>query len=125
LYRKPYVIATLDGKVRTTLVDTGSQVSLVSADAAASMGVTPDALAQDRSITSYGATPDPQASRVHRFRELVVGPERMNNPTLVVVPRLGTEAGLVLGADFLRRHRLWISYASNRVYLGPAVAPAR
>ena len=42
----------------------------------------------------------------------------MRDP-VIVVTRLGLQdADLILGADFLRSHRVWLSYGSHRVFIG-------
>jgi hypothetical protein len=42
------------------------------------------------------------------------------NPVMVVADLNLPDADVVLGIDFLRRRRVWLSYAAHRVFLGPS-----
>jgi hypothetical protein len=107
----------LDGRRITAIIDTGAQRSVLSATTARALGVTEAALAHDRPVTAQGITAERLSSHVHRFSNLTIGDEVMHNPELVVSGVTLSEADIVLGIDFLSSHRLWLSYASFRIFL--------
>ncbi|MBV8400166.1 MAG: hypothetical protein JOZ17_15715, partial [Acetobacteraceae bacterium] len=57
----------------------------------------------------------------HRFASLQIGREVIRNPVLTVSP-LQEEADLLLGSPFFATRRVWLSYASGRMYVQPAVS---
>jgi hypothetical protein len=94
------------------------------------VGLEEGRLAGDGTVMAHGAAPDQVAVRIHRFRELRVGPTVMDWPTLPVVPMSDGMGDALVGADFLRGRRVWLSYATNRVFITPvernaAIAEAR
>jgi predicted aspartyl protease len=107
----------LDGHKISAFVDTGSQLTVLSASAARALGVSPTSLAQDRAATLRGAAGEQLSGRVHRFARLEIGSEVVRNLEMVVTDlRLG-DADLVLGIDFLRPRRIWLSYGSQKIFL--------
>ena len=76
----------LDGVAGLGVLDTGAQLSSISVRMAERIGLVEDELAGDGTVMAHGAAPDQVAVRIHRFRELRVGPTVMHEPTLPVVP---------------------------------------
>jgi predicted aspartyl protease len=109
----------LDGVAGVGVLDTGAQVSSISKGMAQRLGLAEDAMATDRTIMAHGAAPDQVAVHVHRFRELRVGPAVVHGPVLPVVPMAGGMGDGLVGADFLRGRRVWLSYSSHRVLVTP------
>jgi predicted aspartyl protease len=100
-------------------LDTGAQDSAVSEAMAARVGVGADSLAADPTVSAHGAAADGVTVRVHRFRRLRIGPSEITDPVLPVVPiPEGLGDGLA-GADFMAGRRLWLSYASLKVFVTP------
>jgi predicted aspartyl protease len=120
----------LDGIGGVATLDTGAQNTVISVAMAQRAGVDAAAMARDPSITAHGAAADELSVRVHHFRLLRIGPAEVSDPPLPIVPAPdGLGDGLV-GADFLAGRRVWLSYASLRVFItpitaAPAVALAR
>jgi len=54
--------------------------------------------------------------RVHRFDSLRIAGETFNNWPILVGPLPGG-TDMLLGADYLRNHRMWLSYATSRVFV--------
>src|SRR6266404_3574203 len=107
----------LDGHKISAFVDTGSQSTVLSTNAALALGVTPGLLAQDRAAVLRGAAAEQLSARVHRFARLEIGAEPIHNPEIMVADlRLG-DADLVLGIDLLRPRRIWLSYGSQKIFL--------
>jgi predicted aspartyl protease len=108
----------LDGHRLAAFIDTGAEVSAVDAAAALALGVTSAALNRDPVANLRGAGSEVVASRVHRFARLEIGGEALRHPVIAVTNLRLQDADLVLGIDFLRLRRVWLSYGSRRIFLG-------
>ncbi len=107
----------LDGRWITAFIDTGAQLTVLSAQAAAALGLTALVLERDPIILVHGAAAEELGARVHRFAQLWVGTELIRNLEIAVTDlRLG-DAALVLGVDFLKWRRMWMSYGSRQIFL--------
>jgi predicted aspartyl protease len=107
----------LDHRKITATIDTGAQRTTLSAATARAMGVTDAALARDPPIHTRGIGRGALPSRIHQFENLTVGNTRLSNPEIVVTNLRLRGIDLILGIDFLRSRRLWLSYASFRMFL--------
>ena len=105
----------IDGRPLTFLLDSGASTTFISAAAARLLGVTPAMLATDPLTFTEGVGEQRVATRLHRFGSLRLGPERVEGPVLAVYD--GTVN--ILGGDFLRHNRVWISYAVHRLFVQP------
>jgi predicted aspartyl protease len=119
----------LDGVTGLGVLDTGAQLSTVSMRMAERLGLEEGELAADGTVMAHGAAPDQVAVRLHRFRELRVGPTVIDAPTLPVVPMSDGMGDALVGADFLQGRRVWLSFTTNRVFVtrierAPAIAEA-
>jgi hypothetical protein len=109
---------TLDGTPLRALLDSGSGASLLTAAGIARMGLTPAAMAADPAETASGLGPHLVTLRRHRFRLLRVGAENLTAPTLWVAPvQLPLFSDMLLGADWLTGHRVWVSYATKQAFV--------
>ena len=81
------------------------------------LALTGASLARDPVATLRGAAAEVVKSRAHRFTQLVVDGEILRDPVIVVASLGLQDADLVLGADFLRSRRVWLSYALHRIFL--------
>ena len=114
---------TLDGVAGMAILDTGAQATTIGMAMAQRLGISEATLAADPTIMAHGAAPRPVAVRVHRFRELMVGDARIEDPTLAVVPNGSAVGDALLGGDFLRDRRVWLSFATRRLFVSTAAAP--
>lgn len=119
LHDRLFFPVRLDGHSLSALIDTGAQLTTLDAESAAAVGVTGAALARDPITTLRGAAAEPVNSRAHRFAELQIDGELLRDQTILVTSLGLQDADLVLGADFLRWQRVWLSYASHRIFLEP------
>ena len=69
--------------------------------------------------TLRGAAAEIVKSPAHRFGRLDIDGEVVRDPVIVVTQLGLQDADLVLGANFLRGHRVWLSYASHLVFVEP------
>jgi predicted aspartyl protease len=109
----------LDGVRGMGVLDTGAQLSSISQRMVERLGLEEDALATDRTVMAHGAARDQVAVRIHRFRELRVGPAVMDWPVLPVVPMTSGMGDALVGTDFLRGRRIWLSFSTRRVFVTP------
>jgi predicted aspartyl protease len=109
----------LDGVPGVAVLDTGAQLSSISEQMAQRLGIGKDALSDDRAVMAHGAAREQVMVRIHRFQELRVGPAVMQTPALPVVPMTGSMGDALVGADFLRGRRVWLSFSTHRVFVTP------
>ena len=108
----------LNGKPVRGFLDTGATRTLITPDDARRAGVTKQALSADRAGRAFGIDSSPVEARLHRFGSLEIGAERMNNFPFVVAD--ADIDDMILGDDFLRFNRVWISYPLQRLFIQPA-----
>jgi predicted aspartyl protease len=109
----------LDGVDGTAVLDTGAQASSISRTMAARVGLAESAMAGDRTVMAHGASPDQVAVRIHRFNTLQVGSAVIHDPAMPVVPTVGGMGDGLVGADFLRDRRVWLSFSAQRLFVTP------
>jgi predicted aspartyl protease len=114
---------TLDGVAGMAILDTGAQATAIGMGMARRLGLSDASLAADRTITAHGAAPQPVTVRVHQFRELLVGDARAEAPMLAVVPNDYAVGDALLGGDFLRNRRVWLSFATRRLFVSVGATP--
>jgi len=112
----------LDGRTVPAFLDTGAFKTLVTPADAAAAGADAAALAADPPARAVGIDGRLVAARLHRFASLEVGDEILHNAPLLVAGTSSAE--LVLGADWLRFNRVWISYPLGRLFIQPVVPAA-
>lgn len=112
-----FVDAIVNGMTVRALLDTGARTTLLARETAVGLGLTPAALAHDPQRTGIGIGMTGIDFRQHRFAELgLPGAVEHDVPANIAELRLpGVE--MLLGADYLGPHRIWISYATNRLFL--------
>ena len=108
----------IDGKTIMATLDTGSTISLINMQAAASLGIYPASqqLALVRDTGQYRLYAYP-------FQTLEIGGVSVKNPRIAIAsdsffPGLGSD--LVLGMDALRQMHLTIAYGEQRLYITAA-----
>jgi len=121
LHNRLFFRTSLDGKNIATIIDTGAQHSLLAAEAASALGASPERLAREHvgQVRGVGTSVGVEA-RPYRFRRLVIGEETLTDPILLVAPVNLADADLILGADFLKSFRAWISYKSRNAFIARA-----
>ena len=108
---------TLDGHKLTAFIDTGAQLTLLDRDAVADLGVSDAALGRDRSVLMQGVSRQIVAAREHRFERLGMADAVLLGPVVAVMPLRLDDADLLMGADLLMRERIWLSYATQRIFV--------
>jgi predicted aspartyl protease len=117
LHDRLFFPVSLDGHALAALIDTGAQLTVLDSESATALGVTGAGLSRDPVANLRGAAAEVVKSHAHRFARLQIDGEVLRDPVIVVTPMGLQDADLVLGADFLRWQRAWLSYASHQVFL--------
>jgi hypothetical protein len=76
-------------------------------------------LADDHTVMAHGAAPEQVPVRMHRFTEFRVGPIATHAPILPVLPMSSGLGDALVGGDFLRGRRLWLSFSTRHVFVTP------
>jgi predicted aspartyl protease len=109
--------AQLDGRRTDAFIDTGSQLSVLSAKAASALGVTGPVLARDQVVMLHGVAAEQLSARIHRFSQLQIGAEVIRSPEIIVTDVRLSDADLVVGIDLIGSRRIWLSYGSQQIFL--------
>ena len=113
----------LDGNKLIAILDTGAQRTIVATATARRLGVTEQMQANDRQIVGRGVAAQDAPMRVHRFASLRFGGEDIPNPDLPVAELASTASDMLLGMNYLRNRKLWISASSRRVHISAPLRP--
>ena len=100
------------------MLDTGSPGLMLSTRAAARAGAPPELLEESRRLSGTGINDRAFSAWLHIFARLEVAGVRFGDVRAVVVSpgRLGRGDGL-LGLDYLKRGRVWLSYSTGRIFM--------
>lgn len=108
----------LDDHPMDAFLDSGASRTLISQDDALAAGVREADLLQDRKGLGYGIDDKKTVRYLHHFDSLDIGPFRIIHPVLNV----GETRDSLLGAEFLRRNRVWIPRRENWIFVQPVLA---
>jgi predicted aspartyl protease len=108
---------TVDGVTLRALLDSGASQSLVSRSGMARLQLGLEQLQGDPSQIVSGAGPHTVTMWQHKFHDFQIGSESFANPVFLVasIP-LPLNGDMLLGADWLLGHRVWISYATKQLF---------
>lgn len=112
----------LDGAMTFAMLDTGAAAGSLVSNAFAAQAGMPDGADQLASIAVNGFGAQTRLGQ-HRFAELLVGQERFENPMLLVGGDPHVVFPVILGHDYFIRHRVWFSFASDRIFVVPVPPP--
>ena len=107
----------VDGKAVNAMLDSGSGVSLLRTDVAQRLGVTSAEIATDPQILVRGIGTGRVSVRLHRFNTLDVGGDRTVAPEIGVGEIQIGSADMILGLDYLRSHKVWVSYRTGQIFV--------
>jgi clan AA aspartic protease (TIGR02281 family) len=108
----------IDGASLDLLLDTGSPDLVLSTRAAARAGATPDILEDNRQLQGVGVNNRAFHAWLHIFQRLEVANQVFGDVRAIVVNngRYGTLGDGLLGVEFLKRGRVWISYSTGNFF---------
>ncbi len=115
---------SVEGVPMQVELDTGAPGLVLTELEAARAGASPESLADGQVITGRGVNDSAYMGHMHVFQTVRVGRVSYDQVVTQVVPRarLQSFSGL-LGLAFLRQHRVWLSYATNRLFIQTAPGP--
>jgi hypothetical protein len=112
------VPVTLDGTPLRALLDSGASASLLAAPGMFRLGLQPASLQGDPTTEVSGLGPHLVTMHQHKFASLRVGDQTIPSPVIWVAPvRLRPIVDMLLGADWLAKHRIWISFTSQQLFV--------
>jgi predicted aspartyl protease len=102
------------------LIDTGSPGLVLSTRAAARAGAPPEVLDEGPHLHGRGVNNGAFEAAFHIFRRLEVAGQVFGDiPAAVVSPgRVRFDGDGLLGIDFLKRGRVWLSYGTGKFFVG-------
>ncbi len=107
----------VDGHTLHALLDSGATGTVLDEPAAEQLGVTRAELARDKGGPGFGAAGVNFQRVLHTFHSMEIGGERFAAPRISVLDRSLREADMLLGLDWLRNHRIWISYRRHLILI--------
>lgn len=117
--RNPHIvgIVSVNGIPMRAVFDTGAPKSMLTLEAAAKAGITPqDAKTRPDGI-ARGLGPDVSRSWTAPFDYFAIGDEQIRNARLRFSEMPGFGYDLLLGADFFLSHRIFVSTSTGRIVL--------
>lgn len=113
-----FVPITLDGTSDMAVLDTGAQTTTIGHALAERTEAPAFGAPSDDVVLAHGAAPMPVSVRLHKFRQLHIGPVMMETPTVCVLPpdAPGVSENIV-GGDFFSGRRVWLSFATKQVFV--------
>lgn len=114
----------LDGRKVIATLDTGSSGSIVNTAVAHALGLTDEILAKDPAVKGFGIAEKDAEMHAHRFARLRIGMESVTNPFLLVADLPSAADDMLLGMNYLRNRKIWISASSRRVHISAPLPAA-
>ena len=112
-----FVDAVVDGVTVRALLDTGARTTLLARRTATDLGLTDQVLARDPQRVGIGIGLGNVAVRQHRFAALGL-PGALDRDVAANIADIRLPGvAMLLGADYLGRRRVWISYTTGRLFL--------
>lgn len=113
----PRFTVLLNGKKLTAVIDSGAATTTVTLAAARRAGLSLDAPGVERAGYTVGLGEARIAQWVAQFDTLQLGDETIRNARVAVMETDLHEKDMVLGADFLRAHRVLFAMSQNKLYI--------
>lgn len=109
---------TVDGQTLTVIIDSGADTTTLSQNDFDDAILSDEALDNDKSFFTKGVHQIKVKTWLHHFHTMEVGPFHFRNPAIAI-----NEANAsLLGADFLRTHRVWLPGHGHVMYVQPIKA---
>jgi predicted aspartyl protease len=116
----PVIVARVNGHAVRALIHSGNNATVMTRRLADRLDLV-RADAAGRRVRSHGTHPGVSRGQEFRVDELAVGEEVLRNvPVVVTADGTGGQEELVLGQDWLRHRKVWLSFGGRRVFLARA-----
>ena len=108
----------IDGALLDLVLDTGAPDLLLSTRAAARAGATPEVLEENRQLQGFGVNDRAFPAWLHIFQRVEIGSQIYGDVHTIVVAngRYGSMGDGLLGVEFLKRGRVWLSYSTGNFF---------
>jgi len=126
------VMVELNGKKIRAMIDSGAPYSMISLNFAAGLGMTPQSPGVKKMGAVAGVGKHQTQTWLGQFDQLTIGGETIQHPALVITDLWGSarsdattsamsgflddQPEMLLGADFLRAHRVLFALSQKRIY---------
>jgi len=136
---KIIVMVRIDGQPLRALLDSGAGASMLEKSAADRLGVTPTTPGVVLAGSSAGLGHQRVDLWIGTFRSVDIGGESIPDAKILfgdlwagasytpigshIATRMGGEQSMLLGADFLRAHRLLVAHSQQKIYFTYAAGP--
>jgi predicted aspartyl protease len=114
----------IDGVEEAAVVDTGASHTVITPRFARRLGLTDEALANDRIVPLRVINSSGTQARAHRFQTIRIGPITVHNAYVLVLSKNPLPLGggrqfreAVIGQDFLADRRVWFSMRTGRLFI--------
>jgi predicted aspartyl protease len=115
----------IEGVTGMATVDTGATFTVITPQMTRRLGLTEGSFTGDRSLTLHIVGGADVQARIHRFKTIRIGQVTAHNAAIVVLlsePQVMSGgrrlfADGLIGQDLLHNHRVWLSFATDRVYM--------
>lgn len=111
----PHFSVLVNGKEMEAIIDTGAAASSIRRDAAKAAGIEVD-LPDNASHQSVGVGSRKAPTWLVSAKTFQIGGETVQNAELAVVEARNDGVDVILGADFLRAHRVLFAMSQQRLY---------
>ncbi|QOY93995.1 aspartyl protease family protein [Massilia sp. UMI-21] len=114
-HKNPKFFVRINGKELEAMIDTGAAISVITADAAGRAGISLDGPNAKRGGDLVGVGKH-TTSLWHVTTTFQIGEETVKNADMGVENSGMNMADVILGADFLRAHRVLFALSQNKLY---------
>ena len=111
----PHIAVKVDDTPIDALLDSGATSSTLAAAMAVRLGMTPAEFLEPPAGRPLSTDGRLRNSWVHQFRRLEIAETEFANPRLLVSELNVARTSLLSGVDWLRKHRIWLSYGARQL----------
>ena len=116
LGQNPHFAVFVNGQEMEAMIDTGAATSSILRDAARRAGVEIDTTDHKRLRHSAGAGGRKAPTWLATVKTFKIGGETVHNAELSVIDTRNDDVDVILGADFLRAHRVLFAMSQKKLY---------
>lgn len=112
----PMIDVFVDGVRLRALVDSGADVTTIYSSVLPKLGLSVHADGMIAGKNGGGIGPTSFKTYSYRFKSFSIGGKQFLNPELSVIERQDKDIDMLLGADFLRTHRVLMAPSQDKLY---------
>jgi len=112
-----FIPVSVNRQAINAVIDTGATRTALGIDTAHDVGVSEAELRMDRPASTVGANGVPVRTYQHRFDSFTVGQTTFHRVPLFIDDERRGVIQMLLGMDFFRRRKLWVSFKTEQIFL--------